>query len=170
MVRRLLLVVAVLILLPAPTLLASSVVVGKLLPSCRRRLHRAGHHRRSCAGGRFSQQSPRACSLHQLPSSLASFLPSPRLAPARRCQRVHLTSLLVSPAPPATTLSCVQNYKRNGDPFINYLSLNPVHDALGRLTHYVGVQVRVCASVGVYVCVCVRVCVCVCVCACVCVF
>jgi hypothetical protein len=33
-----------------------------------------------------------------------------------------------------------QNYKRCGDPFINYLSLNPVHDATGRLTHYVGVQ------------------------------
>ena len=36
----------------------------------------------------------------------------------------------------------LQNYRRNGDPFINYLSLNPVHDATGRLTHYVGVQVR----------------------------
>ena len=40
----------------------------------------------------------------------------------------------------------VQNYRRNGDPFINYLSLNPVHDATGRLTHYVGVQVRLIAD------------------------
>ncbi|EFN52599.1 hypothetical protein CHLNCDRAFT_14999, partial [Chlorella variabilis] len=44
----------------------------------------------------------------------------------------------------AAGLPCVvqlMNYKRNGDPFINYLSLNPVHDTGGRLTHYVGVQV-----------------------------
>ena len=34
----------------------------------------------------------------------------------------------------------MQNYKRSGDPFINYLSLTPVHDAAGCLTHYVGVQ------------------------------
>ncbi len=33
------------------------------------------------------------------------------------------------------------NYKKNGDPFVNYLSLTPIHDAAtGRLTHYVGVQ------------------------------
>ncbi|KXZ53572.1 hypothetical protein GPECTOR_6g489 [Gonium pectorale] len=33
------------------------------------------------------------------------------------------------------------NYKRTGDPFVNYLSLTPIHDALtGRLTHFVGVQ------------------------------
>ncbi|KAG2446816.1 hypothetical protein HYH02_008376 [Chlamydomonas schloesseri] len=40
--------------------------------------------------------------------------------------------------------SCVVqllNYKKNGDPFVNYLSLTPIHDAAtGRLTHYVGVQ------------------------------
>lgn len=34
----------------------------------------------------------------------------------------------------------ITNYKRSGDPFINYLSLTPVHDASGALTHYVGVQ------------------------------
>ncbi|EFJ44101.1 hypothetical protein VOLCADRAFT_65257 [Volvox carteri f. nagariensis] len=33
------------------------------------------------------------------------------------------------------------NYKKNGDPFVNYLSLTPIYDtATGRLTHYVGVQ------------------------------
>lgn len=33
------------------------------------------------------------------------------------------------------------NYKKNGDPFINYLSVTPIHDTTtGRLTHYVGVQ------------------------------
>ena len=32
------------------------------------------------------------------------------------------------------------NYKKNGDPFINYLSVTPIYDAAGRLTHYVGIQ------------------------------
>jgi PAS domain S-box-containing protein len=34
----------------------------------------------------------------------------------------------------------IANYKRNGDPFVNYLSLTPIHDVKGTLTHYVGVQ------------------------------
>ena len=29
---------------------------------------------------------------------------------------------------------------QNGDPFVNYLSVTPIHDASGRLTHYVGIQ------------------------------
>lgn len=49
--------------------------------------------------------------------------------------------MLPLPRSPLPTRLPVQNYRRNGDPFINYLSLNPVHDATGRLTHYVGVQV-----------------------------
>ena len=32
------------------------------------------------------------------------------------------------------------NYRKNGDPFVNYLSVTPIHDASGTLTHYVGVQ------------------------------
>ena len=32
------------------------------------------------------------------------------------------------------------NYRRNGDPFVNYLSVTPVHNKQGQLTHYVGVQ------------------------------
>ena len=32
------------------------------------------------------------------------------------------------------------NYRKRGDPFINYLSVTPIHDASGRLSHYVGVQ------------------------------
>jgi hypothetical protein len=32
------------------------------------------------------------------------------------------------------------NHKKNGDPFINYLSITPIYDAAGRLTHYVGIQ------------------------------
>lgn len=32
------------------------------------------------------------------------------------------------------------NYRRNGDPFVNYLSITPVHNNKGQLTHYVGVQ------------------------------
>lgn len=32
------------------------------------------------------------------------------------------------------------NYKRNGDAFVNYLSLTPVRSSDGHLTHYVGVQ------------------------------
>ncbi len=35
----------------------------------------------------------------------------------------------------------ITNYKRSGDPFLNYLSLTPVHDpGSGILTHYVGIQ------------------------------
>ncbi|DBA80042.1 TPA: hypothetical protein ACH3X2_14277 [Trebouxia sp. C0005] len=39
-------------------------------------------------------------------------------------------------------LSVVQllNYKKNGDPFINYLSITPIHDSRGRVTHFVGIQ------------------------------
>ena len=32
------------------------------------------------------------------------------------------------------------NYRKNGDPFINYLSITPIHDSQGTLTHYVGIQ------------------------------
>ena len=32
------------------------------------------------------------------------------------------------------------NYRKNGDPFVNYLSVTPVHNNSGQLTHYVGVQ------------------------------
>lgn len=32
------------------------------------------------------------------------------------------------------------NYRRNGDAFVNYLSVTPVHNSKGQLTHYVGVQ------------------------------
>ena len=35
----------------------------------------------------------------------------------------------------------ITNYKKNGSPFLNYLSLTPVHDAQsGAVSHYVGVQ------------------------------
>lgn len=34
----------------------------------------------------------------------------------------------------------ITNYKRNGNPFLNYLSLTPVHDVNGTVTHYVGIQ------------------------------
>jgi len=34
----------------------------------------------------------------------------------------------------------ITNYKKNGNPFLNYLSLTPVHDDRGTLTHYVGIQ------------------------------
>lgn len=32
------------------------------------------------------------------------------------------------------------NYKKNGDPFINYLSITPIHDSNGQITHFVGIQ------------------------------
>lgn len=32
------------------------------------------------------------------------------------------------------------NYKKNGDPFINYLSITPIHDSKGHVTHFVGIQ------------------------------
>lgn len=31
-------------------------------------------------------------------------------------------------------------FARSGDPFVNYLSITPIYDARGRLTHYVGIQ------------------------------
>jgi len=34
----------------------------------------------------------------------------------------------------------LQNYKKNGTPFINYLSLTPIRDESDQLTHYVGIQ------------------------------
>ena len=39
--------------------------------------------------------------------------------------------------------SCVVqlvNYRRNGDAFVNYLSVTPIHNDAGVLTHYVGIQ------------------------------
>ncbi|XRB15372.1 clathrin heavy chain [Pseudoscourfieldia marina] len=37
---------------------------------------------------------------------------------------------------------CVEllNYRKGGEPFVNLLSLTPIHDDEGRLTHYVGIQ------------------------------
>ena len=32
------------------------------------------------------------------------------------------------------------NYRRNGDAFVNYLSVTPIHNDAGVLTHYVGIQ------------------------------
>ena len=32
------------------------------------------------------------------------------------------------------------NYRRNGDAFVNYLSVTPIHSDTGVLTHYVGIQ------------------------------
>jgi two-component system, cell cycle sensor histidine kinase and response regulator CckA len=37
----------------------------------------------------------------------------------------------------------ILNYRRDGIPFWNHLSISPVHDADGQMTHYVGVQVDV---------------------------
>jgi hypothetical protein len=30
--------------------------------------------------------------------------------------------------------------RKNGDPFVNLLSITPIHDVRGQLTHYVGIQ------------------------------
>lgn len=32
------------------------------------------------------------------------------------------------------------NYRRDGDAFVNYLSITPIHNDAGILTHYVGIQ------------------------------
>ena len=32
------------------------------------------------------------------------------------------------------------NYRRNGDAFVNYLSVTPIHNDAGVLMHYVGIQ------------------------------
>lgn len=37
-------------------------------------------------------------------------------------------------------VSQITNYKKDGTPFINYLSLTPISDKEGTLTHYVGIQ------------------------------
>ena len=34
----------------------------------------------------------------------------------------------------------LMNYRKNGDAFVNYLSVTPIHDSSGVLTHYVGIQ------------------------------
>ncbi|WIA23821.1 hypothetical protein OEZ85_013489 [Tetradesmus obliquus] len=34
----------------------------------------------------------------------------------------------------------LMNFRKNGDPFVNLLSITPIHDANGTLTHYVGIQ------------------------------
>lgn len=34
----------------------------------------------------------------------------------------------------------LMNYKKNGDPFINYLSITPIHDSEGHVTHFMGIQ------------------------------
>ncbi|GAX73158.1 hypothetical protein CEUSTIGMA_g611.t1 [Chlamydomonas eustigma] len=34
----------------------------------------------------------------------------------------------------------ILNYKKNGDPFVNYLSVTPIRNSNGMLTHYVGIQ------------------------------
>ena len=34
----------------------------------------------------------------------------------------------------------LMNYKKNGDPFINYLSITPIHDSQGHVTHFMGIQ------------------------------
>ena len=38
------------------------------------------------------------------------------------------------------TVVQLMNYKKNGDPFINYLSITPIHDSNGHITHFVGIQ------------------------------
>lgn len=32
------------------------------------------------------------------------------------------------------------NYRKDGTPFVNYLSVTPIYDASSKLTHYVGIQ------------------------------
>jgi hypothetical protein len=40
-----------------------------------------------------------------------------------------------------STVSCFLRFcRKNGDPFVNLLSITPIHDARGTLTHYVGIQ------------------------------
>lgn len=51
----------------------------------------------------------------------------------------HPLSRMPNPPPPHHP-SRFQNYRRNGDAFVNYLSITPIHDPAGRLTHYVGIQ------------------------------
>ncbi len=88
----------------------------------------------------------RAWAAHPAPQRAAAGYvdgPPARLAcTARACHRCRAHDLFPSlgqrPPPPLPPL---QNYKRSGDPFVNYLSLNPVYDEAGKLTHYVGVQV-----------------------------
>lgn len=60
-------------------------------------------------------------------SSAQLLLPAPSVAQAISEGRSCVVQLL--------------NYKRSGDPFINLLSVTPIYDASGTLTHYVGIQV-----------------------------
>ena len=42
----------------------------------------------------------------------------------------------------------LQNYRKDGAPFWNELTVAPVHDAVGCLTHYIGIQTEVTARVA----------------------
>ena len=63
-------------------------------------------------------------------------IPQAYLCPRQFCLEHHRHDCY------AGKLSVVQllNYKKNGDPFINYLSITPIHDSRGRVTHFVGIQ------------------------------
>lgn len=61
---------------------------------------------------------------------------------AAGCDRTHLCCQSPNHLYRAGKPSVVQllNYKKNGDPFINYLSITPIHDSRGHVTHFVGIQ------------------------------
>ena len=58
--------------------------------------------------------------------------------PGTRAEEVARLRECIKNARPCVTQ--ITNYKRSGDPFVNYLSLTPVISSTGQLTHYVGVQ------------------------------
>jgi len=62
------------------------------------------------------------------------FLQGPNTEPAAICT---LKQAVSQKKPCAVELT---NYRKNGESFINYLSLTPIFDSEGGLTHYVGIQ------------------------------
>nr|AML79306.1 putative LOV domain-containing protein [Prasinococcus capsulatus] len=42
----------------------------------------------------------------------------------------------------------ILNYRKDGTPFVNYLSVTPIKDCIGKVTHYVGIQSDISELVG----------------------
>ncbi len=67
----------------------------------------------------------------------------------RGCPVLVLLHNLAPLPPPPPLLGppqvCLLNYRRDGSPFWNQFSMHPIRNAAGRVAHYLGIQVRLCA-------------------------
>ena len=72
-----------------------------------------------------------------------SFLQGPRA----ECQE-SLDEIRASIAKGQACKVVIRNYRKNGEPFWNELQLSPLHDDSGRITHYIGVQNDISATIA----------------------